>query len=51
MFNAFNHSVLASPTSISWGGGSGAAPISNFGVITGTATPMRQLQIALKFNF
>ena len=51
LFNAFNHVVLASPTSISWGGGSGPNPVSNFGVITSTATPMRQMQFALKLNF
>ena len=51
MFNAFNHVILASPTSISWGGGSGPNPVSNFGVITSTSTPMRQMQFALKLNF
>ena len=50
-FNAFNHTVLASPTSINWGGGTGAAPIANFGVITNISTPMRQIQFALKLNF
>jgi hypothetical protein len=51
MFNAFNHVILSSPNNVSWGGGSGPAPVSNFGVITSTSTPMRQLQFALKFNF
>jgi hypothetical protein len=51
MFNAPNHVILASPTSISWGGGSGPAPISTFGQITSTANSMRQIQFALKLNF
>ena len=51
MFNAPNHVELSSPTSISWGGGSGVAPISSFGRITSTATAMRQIQFALKLNF
>ena len=51
MFNAPNHVNLYSPTSISWGGGSGAAPPSNFGQTLGTANSMRQIQFALKLNF
>jgi len=35
----------------SWGGSSGAAPPSNFGVITSTVAKMRQIQFALKLNF
>jgi len=50
MFNAPNHVVLGNPGA-SWGGGSGPAPISTFGTITGTATSMRQIQLALKLNF
>ena len=37
--------------SASWGGSSGAAPPSNFGVITSTRATMRQIQLALKYNF
>ncbi len=48
MFNAVNHVELGSPNA-SWSG-SGAAPPSNFGQITGAAT-MRQIQMALKYNF
>ena len=51
MFNAPNHVNLASPTSISWGGGSGAAPISTFGQTLSTSNSMRQIQLALKLNF
>jgi hypothetical protein len=51
MFNAPNHVILSSPTSISWGGGSGPAPISTFGQITSTSNSMRQIQFALKLNF
>ena len=51
MFNAPNHVELSSPTSISWGGGSGVAPIASFGRITSTAASMRQIQFALKLNF
>jgi hypothetical protein len=48
MFNAPNHVELGSPNT-SWSG-TGAAPPSNFGQITSAAT-MRQIQMALKFNF
>ena len=51
MFNAPNHKVLSSPTSVNWGGGSGPNPIATFGQISSTSTPMRQIQFALKFNF
>jgi hypothetical protein len=51
MFNAFNHVELAAPGSLSWGGGSGPAPISTFGIITSTVTPMREIQFALKYRF
>ena len=49
MFNAPNHVELGSP-SASWGS-SNAAPPSSFGQIRGTAANMRQLQLALKYNF
>ena len=50
MFNAPNHVELGTPAN-SWGGSSGAAPPSNFGVITSTVAKMRQIQFALKLNF
>jgi hypothetical protein len=50
MFNAPNHVELGTPTP-SWNGSSGAAPPSNFGVITSTLANMRQIQFALKYNF
>jgi hypothetical protein len=50
MFNAPNHVILGNP-SASWGNGSNPTPGPNFGKITGTATSMRQIQFALKFNF
>jgi hypothetical protein len=51
MFNAPNHVELGTPGSISWGGSSSVAPPSNFGVITSTFTTMRQIQLALKYDF
>ena len=51
MFNAPNHVELGTPGSVSWGGSSSVAPPSNFGVITSTFTSMRQIQLALKYNF
>ena len=48
MFNAPNHVELGTPNS-SWSGSGAAAP-SNFGQITNAAT-MRQIQMALKYNF
>jgi hypothetical protein len=51
MFNAPNHVELGTPTSVSWGGSSNVAPPSNFGVITSTFNSMRQIQLALKYNF
>ncbi len=48
MFNSVNHVELGAPNA-SWSG-SGAAPPSNFGQITNAAT-MRQIQMALKYNF
>jgi hypothetical protein len=51
MFNAPNHVELGTPGSVSWGGSSSVAPPSNFGVITSTATSMRQIQLALKYDF
>ena len=48
MFNAPNHVELGTPNT-SWSGSGAAAP-SNFGQITNAAT-MRQIQMALKFNF
>jgi hypothetical protein len=51
MFNAPNHVELGTPGSVSWGGSSSVAPPSNFGVITSTYTSMRQIQLALKYNF
>jgi hypothetical protein len=51
MFNAPNHVELGTPGSVSWGGSSNVAPPSNFGVITSTRANMRQIQLALKYNF
>jgi hypothetical protein len=56
MFNAPNHVLLAAPGDLGWGGGSGVAPVSTFGTITGTVNPsgtggMRQIQFALKYLF
>ena len=51
LFNAFNHTILSSPNNVSWGGGSGPAPVANFGQINSTSTSMRQIQFALKLNF
>ncbi len=51
MFNAPNHVELGTPGSVSWGGSSNVAPPSNFGVITTTAASMRQIQLALKYDF
>ena len=51
MFNAPNHVALGTPGSVSWGGSSSVAPPSNFGFITSTATSMRQIQFALKYDF
>ncbi len=48
MFNAPNHVELGTPNT-SWSGSGAAAP-SNFGQITNAAT-MRQIQMALKYNF
>src|ERR1700722_7652106 len=51
MFNAPNHVELGTPGSVGWGGSSNVARPSNFGVITSTFTSMRQIQLALKYNF
>jgi hypothetical protein len=51
MFNAINHVELGTPGSVSWGGSSNVAPPSNFGVLTSTAASMRQIQLALKYDF
>jgi hypothetical protein len=49
MFNAPNHVEWGSP-SASWGSSNVAAP-SSFGQIRSTAANMRQIQLALKYNF
>jgi hypothetical protein len=51
MFNAPNHVLLNVGGQLSWNNGSNASPATSFGKITGTSTPMRQIQFALKFNF
>jgi len=50
MFNAPNHVELGTPGA-SWGGSSSVAPPANFGFITSTRASMRQIQLALKYNF
>ena len=52
MFNAVNHVELGSPNA-SWGNSNPApsAPSASFGQIRSTATRMRQIQFALKYNF
>ncbi len=49
MFNAPNHVILSNPNA-GWGNGSNATPSKTFGTITGAGN-MRQIQLALKFNF
>jgi hypothetical protein len=51
MFNAPNHVELTGGGQLSWGNGSNPTPSATFGRITGTAAPMRQIQLALKLNF
>ncbi len=51
MFNAPNHVVLDPGNQLQWNNGSSATPNANFGKITGTWTPMRQIQFGLKVNF
>jgi hypothetical protein len=51
MFNAPNHVELNAGGQLSWNNGSSAAPNGNFGKITSTLNPMRQIQLALKLNF
>jgi len=51
MFNAPNHVELNSGGQLSWGNGSNPTPSANFGRITSTINPMRQIQFALKFTF
>ena len=52
MFNAPNHVQWGNPNA-NWGNQSAlpAAPATSFGQIRGTATSMRQIQFALKYNF
>ncbi len=50
-FNAPNHVLLNVGGQLSWNNGSNAAPAASFGKITGTSSPQRQIQVALKFNF
>ena len=47
MFNTPNHVLLNVGGQLSWNTGSNAAPASNFGTITGTSSPMRQIQLPL----
>ena len=49
MFNAPNHVILSNPNA-SWGNGSSPTASGSFGKITGAGN-MRQIQLALKFNF
>jgi hypothetical protein len=51
MFNAPNHVELTENGQLSWGNGSNPKPSANFGRITATQNPMRQIQFALKFSF
>ncbi len=51
MFNAPNHVLLNAGGQLSWNNGSNPSPSGTFGRITGTSASMRQIQLALKFNF
>lgn len=51
MFNAPNHVLLNVGGQSNCNNGSNAGPATGFGKITGTSSPMRQIQMALKFNF
>jgi len=51
MFNAPNHVELNIGGQLGWSNGSSPAPNGNFGKITSTLNPMRQIQLALKLNF
>ncbi len=50
MFNAPNHVLYNFGGQLSWNNGSSQSPNSNFGRTT-SASSMRQIQFALKFNF
>ena len=51
MFNAPNHVLLTFGGQLAWNNGSNPTPASTFGTITSTSNSMRQIQLALKFNF
>jgi hypothetical protein len=49
IFNSLNHANYNPPTANNQVFDNAGAPVPGFGVITGTATPSRQIQFALKF--